>query len=52
MMRCTHGTSGQNANDNVQMFVAMDEQPITLLFLRKLLFCFDAPFFFSGDVAK
>ena len=47
-----NGTSGKNADDDVEMFVAVDELPVGVFLSSQLLFCFDAPFFFSGGMAE
>ena len=36
----------------MEVFVAADELPVDLFLSGQLLFSFDAPFFFSGGMAK
>ena len=47
-----HSSGGKNADDNVKVFVAVDELTVGVFLSSQLLFCFNAPFFFSGGMAK
>ena len=50
--QCTHNTSGQNADGNMQLPIAVEELAVVLLLVGELLFSLDAALSFRIRVAK